>query len=905
MHKVSIRFNLLIMLLVIPCFPIGAYSKTITEKDNEFVITKWTTEDGLPQNTVTSIIQTSDGYIWLATFGGLARFDGDKFTVFNPKSDPPINDSRFSVLFEDSQKTLWIGTETGRIYRYANDIFEEFGSDPKSSRGFVMRISEDGIGNIYISSGTGLEKISRDKSGRMIEGSLRVLSRKVDFDLIRDGNGHIWANRQNDLYLIVEDKLVPAEQLGIDLRDDTREIRFLDSGAVLLAADSTLGILDKGKYEEISPLDFSVHNGEFAVISANGSVWFQQEDHLLEFRGSDAYKHSLAGFVKEGSRVIFKDNEDNLWLGTNRDGLVRLSKRRLSLLGDLTDISIGNTYSVVEDRKGIVWVANSLLLRIEKDKVTSYEKKTNTGTLSQIKTLALDKNDRLWLGGDSGLFEFANDQIIPVPALSNKEIRCMFFDQSGALWLGGPLGVWNYHNGKLKHYTTKEGLVDDRVQYITQTKDGKIWIGTVQGISKYSKGEFENITAENGLLSDNVRDILEDKDGTIWLGTYGGGINRLRGSEIGSIGRENGLINEFVSRILVDNYDRFWILTNLGIFSFSRSEMNNAVDDPRGLLFGSVLGASDGMKYSEANGGHQPAGTKTKDGRLWFPMIEDMVIVDPEKFSKSQPRIIVENVSTIDKGNRIKVSSSKAGPTKLEINDGPRNLEIHYTALSFSSPEKIRFEYKMEGLDEDWVYAGTRRTAYYPYLPSGSFVFKVRAINANGIWSAGTADMPINVAKDFWQTTWFSGLVILALTLIALLIFRNRLAKVRRAKLQQERFSRRLINAQEDERQRIMADLHDGLGQSLLVIKNFAALGIKTSENDKSASYLSRISNVTGEALIEIRNTIRDLGPVNLTRFGLTEAIVNMVEQIGNSSGIVIESKIDKIDGRFTGEIEI
>ena len=670
---------------------------------------------------------------------------------------------------------------------------------------------------------------------------------------------------------------------------------------------NSLGWMDNGKFEK--PL-LEVDGGNFggyATAFRYGDLWFQKGAELFVFRDGRREDYNIGEYVTAGSRAMFFDKEENLWLATESDGLVRLTRRKIGLVGDLTDLNVWGRYALAQDSEGAVWIAGYDLLKVKDGSVESIPIPGNVAGTKLLKSLAIDGNNVLWVGEMTNLYVVRGGRLEPIPKFGADSIKSLFFDRKNNLWIGSGNGLWKYNNGQIEHYSTDNGLVGNSVHFITQTKDETIWVGTIGGVSKFVNGRFENLTPENGLSGNYVREILEDIDGTIWIGTYGGGINRLRDGTLEAITTVQGLHDNFVSRILVDDSNKFWILGNLGIFSVSRDELNAVADHSKNKMIGSVFGVSDGMKSSEASGGHQYAGIKTRDGRLWFPMIKDVVIIDPANTDRSPPRVAIESASTrSDDAGSQSETTILTEFSSLFIPTGQRDLEIRFTGLSFTKPEKIRFYYKLVGLDDDWTDAGTRRSAIYPYLPPGNYTFQVRAVNANGVMSDNTAVLAVVVDKYFWQTSWFILFILFALAIVAIVGYRLRMRQLETRRLKQVEFSKQLLNAHESERGRIATELHDGLGQNLLIIKNWAQLGIDASDDPAEVQeHLQQISETAAHALDETRTIVRNLSPQNLKRFGLTEAIMNMIDQIENATGVLFERKIESIDGLFPEEAEL
>ncbi|PYS97808.1 MAG: hypothetical protein DMF63_18660 [Acidobacteria bacterium] len=877
-------------------------------KADQFLIKRWSTEDGIPQNTVTSIVQTRDGYIWIGTFGGLARFDGIRFTVFDSATVPILTGNRILSLFEDSHGTLWIGTETGEVYNLRNLKFEAIGTVAGFQRRTVWGFAEDTAGNLFISSGSGLERVALDASGAIVPASGKILTTAATDGLCKHPSGAVWIKVGSEYFAIEDDKLIPAADKGISLPIRTMRMTFADDGRAFVGSYTTLGIAEYGTYHEIVPIEAKIHQSGYSLGITDETFWYQQADELIEIRQGELIRHDLKGFVSGGSRAMLFDNDGNIWIATQYDGLVRLTRRKIGLASDLTDIEVAGIITTAEDRQGTVWLGGPQLFKVKNGSVTTLTDLERQGSF--IRTMAVDSNDALWVSGTAGLFTLENDKLIQVsePPLERRDVNSMYFDRVGNLWLGSNKGLNRRSpDGEYTNYSTENGLVDNDVRFITETRDGTLWLGTTHGVSKLKDGKFENISTEDGLPAAFVRDIYEDEDGTIWLGTYGGGIVRLRGGEMVAIRRSEGLPNNFVSRILVDNGGKFWILSNRGIFAVSRSELNEVADRKKGNLVGSIYGTADGMPSSEANGGHQLAGFKAANGKLWFPMLKDVVIIDPENSTHSRPGIEIE-LATSRSGSTDPVAPSELfDPSELlQIADDERNLEIEYTGLDFTRPEDLRFFYKLEGLENEWVDAGSRRTAFYPYLPAGDYTFQVKALNASGVWSERTATLRVNVEQRFWETRWFTSLAFAIVIGIGGFVFLARQRRqAERTEVQRE-FSRRLLYTHESERQRIATELHDGLGQNLLLIKNWASLanGEDPSSDDVSA-YLGKISNTAAVSIEETRTIVRELIPQNLSLFGLTEAIMNMIDQIQDASGVVFDARVQNIDDLLSKESEL
>lgn len=892
----SFRLYLIVVLVI---GLTGAYGADIVGAKKEFLITKWTTEAGLPQNTVTSIVQTSDGYIWVGTFGGLARFDGVKFTIFDSTNGPGLKSNRILALYEDRWKRLWVGTESGEVYTLIDKRFVEWNPDPTFVRVTVWQFMEDGIGNFFIASDSGLERLTFGNDGAIIPESTRILTRQKAYKLARGPGNTIWTSF-GKAFVVDNDEVVDAQSKGIDLIRNIDTINFSDKGKMIVGTVSSLGWVEGGKFKEIKPPKKGINFNNSATAFKDEALWVQTGSDLLQITAEGTIVYDLSGYV-DGSREVFIDKKDNIWLATQTDGLVRLKRRKIRLLSDMTDMEIRGQVVVAEDTSGSVWIGGEDLLRVHDGRVDSFAARNRLGGAQAITSLAIDAGGTVWAGSLSGLFYVASDRLQRFPQFPNTNVNSLYLDRNGTLWAGTPKGAWKINGGEAEQFTVKSGLAGDDVRFVTQTRDGTIWIGTTSGLSRFADGKFENITTANGLSNNYVREIVEDDDGTLWIGTYGGGIDRLRGGTIRAVTKANGLHDNFVSRMLADDEGKFWVLGNLGISAVRKDDLNAVADGTMTFLAGSVYGRTDGMPTDEGNGGHQPAGMRARDGRLWFPMIKDMVIIDPRDTDRVPPRVIIENAFA-GTDDRSATLPSEIG--SVSVGAGGRDIEIQFTGLEFSNPDKLRFFYKLEGHDTDWIDSQGQRKVVYPFLPSGQYTFLVKAISSDGVWSENPARLSIEVAKNFWQTWWFVTLFVSVLVMLVLLVYGFRLRRAEELQRNQEEFSRRLINAHEGERRRIASELHDGLGQNLLVIKNWAFLG-QSQDISGMKEQLRLISETASAAIEETREIVGNLTPQNLKRFGLTEAVRNLSEKIQSSTGILLDKKIDNIDGLFSEEAEI
>ena len=599
-------------------------------------------------------------------------------------------------------------------------------------------------------------------------------------------------------------------------------------------------------------------------------------------------------------RAIYEDREGNLWMGSIGGGLIRLKKRAVTTYTTDNGLPSNTVFAVTDDGIGGTWIATgSGLAHLRAGKTTVYTDKD--GMLSPYATALLrDRAGSLWIGSNLGLTQFKDRRFINytrAQGLSGLVVMSLAEDREGNVWIGTMDGLNRLRDGAFTVYNRAAGLVSNDVRSIVETRDGALWVGTTGGLSCFRNGTFTNYTTREGLSNDYVRAIVEEPDGALWLGTYGGGLNRFKNGRFTPVTTRDGLFDDFVSRILEDDRGNFWMLGNRGIFSVSRAELTDFAEGRVGSITSIAYGIGDGMISSEGEGNAQPAGWRAADGKLWFPTIKGVAVLDPSPVNSLPSPVVIQGV-TVDR-------VAQSATHRVQIHPGQQNLEIYYAGLTFSRPEQVKFKYQMLSFDRGWVDAGTRRTAYYPQLPPGSYTFRVVADNGYGVWNMEGQSLSVIVLPPFYRTWWFVTIASLAVTGLIALVWRQRVSRLHRAHAAQQAFSRQLIASQESERKRIAAELHDSLGQRLVIIKNLALILLNRPTPDGSREQIDEISAEASQALGEVKEISYNLRPHQLDRLGLTKAVEALVKSAASASPVAFTSEIDDIDGVFPQEAEI
>lgn len=858
----------------------------------------WTADDGLPQNIIRGLHQTPEGYIWIATFDGIARFDGVQFKVFDKISATGIQSARFSSLSGGRNGDLWLSTDGGGVTRYHEGHFSSYTTQHGLPQNSVRAVAADQDGNVWALSADLILKWN-EASQRFVDVTPR--DRKLRFDVLLWETGGFWGADEQQLHCFVNGKIdsyrlpawLPGSSIRFVARDRTRTIWLETQAGLVATVDPAKG------FTKVSGSDLSV-----SYRDRHGRQWdFGVDKGLVRY-----LQQSLPGRSEKISFSRLKeDREGNLWLGTEGQGLYKLRPQFIRAYSTAQGLPNRNVYLLLQDRSGAIWAGGwrGGLSRFQDGKFTNYS--VQDGLADAVTTaLAEDSHGRLWIAANENLRVFVNGRFQkPVnPVLPpNVRIQAMIEDREGAFWFGTSRGLLRYQGGKVDLMTDKDGLAAEDVKVLVESADGALWIGGFGGLTRLQHGKFTRWTERDGLPSSSIRSIYEDREGVLWIGAYDSGLGRLQNGKFTRYTTRVGLFNNGAFRILEDGRGNLWMSSNRGVYRVSKTELNEFAAGVRTAIASVAYGRADGMLNVECNGGYWPSGVHARDGTLWFPTQDGIVVIDPNavRANLQAPPVMIESF-LVDR-------ESLSLDQPLRIEPGKETFEIQYTALSFINSDQIRFRYRLDGLDSGWTEAGGRRTAYFSHLPPGKYVFSVIAGNSDGIWNEMGQSLQIIVLAPFYKTLWFQAIVGLVSMAAVAAAWRYRESQFRRLEAVQQAFSRQLIASQENERKRIAAELHDSLGQRLVVIKNLALFFLRDHEASAVMNgRLKGIEEISSEAALAINETREisyDLRPFQLDRLGLTKAVEGLLRTVSKASDLRCSTEMDNVDDLFPEDLRI
>jgi len=783
-----------------------------SDRSPEYISEQWTTNNGLPINHVNQIYQTPDGFIWLATFTGLVRFDGLTFKEYNSGNTPSLPSNRITAIQPGAGNTFWINSEQGHLILYENGEFISFVDSlslnmmPGTTNNRIF--TEFDGEQTWIGTGKGLflfreqeiisfmPDIFKNKAITAIHHGSDELIRIHDLD------GYLWTiNTNREIVDSIKTVGVSGASHIIDDQQGSiwitrNQIAKIDqNGYRTITAPTRF----KTEWDQIHPYFLSLkenQDGEIMVMSLNGLMKIE-DDELIpidiigyqsygtfpEFLGNSfttcrdstvwaivenrVYKNGEFVFsAGANGKTIYCDREDNLWISTMRDGLFRYRK---SILRNITfDHSLNSFYGVYIDSYNTLWAGgffSDLTMIDSNGEAIDVTNRKNEGTTA---TFFESSDGTIWNGyhyckPENRTVTGACLDFERVDQLFGKNVFTILEDSKKRMWFGTNEGLYRLENGEVEVIPAFHQNVYRLVRYLIETDDGTIWMATNgNGVLRFNNGNIEAITVENGLSSNNIRALFADHLGYIWIASEDRGLNRLNPvtGEIKVIRRADGLFDDGLHKMLTDNHGRMWISTNRGIFWVEIDQLHDFADGKRTHVQSVSYNERDGMRNREANGGFQNTGFKSKDGRLYFTTQEGLVLIDPNNIDLNYPvpNVIIEEIVSNNENLFI-----ESGPTQLENDE--RSFAIKYSAPFFSAPERLRFQYKLDGFDQNWIDAGSRREAIYTNIPAGEYQFLVQVDLGENQDSSLTATHAVVIDPYFYETSWFSLLLILFLGL--------------------------------------------------------------------------------------------------------------------------------------------
>jgi signal transduction histidine kinase/ligand-binding sensor domain-containing protein/CheY-like chemotaxis protein len=767
MAEPAIRAALVLLLIPASVESASAHEQAI--ESSWHTVEVWRQPQGLPQNSVLSLLQTRDGYLWIGTMGGLSRFDGVHFTTFDDHDKRQLRETEIWALVEGDDASLWIGVFGGGLSRFKDGRFTVYTTREGLINDFVTSLCRDRDGGIWIGTDGGL---SRFKDGRFTNYTVKD---GLEHDAIRglytDSDGSVWVGTKLGGLDRITGGTIQAPRAEGELPTTEVSAFYRDRDQALwIASSDGLFRLKDGRVARYTTRDgLSSNKIHFIDRDQKGHLWIGTANGLDRY-GSGTFASYDSGEQSASADVLAlcRDREGNVWLGYRNLGLARVREGQFASYTKKDGLADDYVAAVLQDATGTLWIGTGKGLTAFRD--GQLIRSLDVGLPNQlISALGEDREGHLWVGAEAGLFRSTEPvhcsaracepQFIQVrpETFAREYIRVIYEDRHGAIWLGTNLnGVFKYDDEQLTSYTEKNGLSNNAVRDLVEDRNGNLWIGTRGGgLNRLKDGRVTVYTERDGLASNGIQALYLDGDNTLWIATRQG-LDRLKGGRFATYTTKDGLYSSFVYNIVEDDHGYLWMNCSKGVFRVPKQQLNDFAEGKVASVTSVVYGLEHGLSSTVGTVGNHPGGYKTSDGNIWFCMARGLCVVDPKNLATNTqpPPVHIEDVSIDHHVFDVK-----------QIADAPPgrgDLAFRYTGLSFVAPEKVRFRYKLEGYDLDWVDAGDRRAAYYNRIPPGRYVFRVTAANDNGVWNQ-TGDLyRVNLAAHFYQMGWFYVLSICA-----------------------------------------------------------------------------------------------------------------------------------------------
>jgi ligand-binding sensor domain-containing protein/signal transduction histidine kinase len=876
---------ILIAIFIANCAPV--YALHPDYPPSKYIHTSWGSDDGL--DPVRELAQTPDGYLWLSTTSGLVRFDGVRFTRYARADGQSLDNS--VPLIVDPDGSLWVGTHDGVIAHLKSGKFHAYSSRDGLPSEEIHSLFRDSQGVLWVGTrGHGIFRMAHDRFEKL---SLGIPPTSFIPGFLEDSDHALWIATWGDGVFRLQNGRLRSFSVKDGLPDAHVAALYRDHlGKIWTAGVNGISAWNGTRFVGQPAVNSLVRYG-YAIKCTedrDGNLWIATWSGLLRLRAGqvtkiDASSGLSAGFLWD----VFVDREGNIWVATNR-GLDRFRDeqvRTFTRLDGLFRKTAAFKWPIVADRGGGVWIAaGRQVVRITASKITAWPMALPFG--SEPQTMLFEPDSGFLVGFGKGLKHWSPAHAELTPELEDLDVRCLFQSRDGSVWIGTANRGLLHWKSYPRPETQLDAVIPDRfITTLTEDRDGTIWAGSHGGgLYRIAGEQVQHFGQSEGLRSSTVYTVYVDREGALWIGTAGG-LSWFQEGRIRTVSSEQGLRSDMVLAILDDPSDRLWFLSHSTIAAIEKKSLTEWATGRLTKLNATYYRNADGWQELSSEGTF-PSAVQSADGHMWFALLDGFAEVTP-----SNPRlsykvefpVVVEDV-TID-------GISHSEPNRIQISPGAHSVEIRYTALTLSNSDTIQFRYRLEGFDDHWVDADTRRFALYNNLKPGTYTFKVEASAVEDQWQK-SSPLSLEQIPFFYQTNWFLILVAAAAVSLIFLMYRLRLRlAVDRIKAG---FQQKM-----DERTRIARELHDTLLQSLqgLMLHFQTGIDLLPGRPVEARKTLEIAVDRADQAINEGRDAVQGLRASAVETNDLVSAVRILGEELGsadtNQNSVVFEAEVEGV----------
>jgi len=837
-------------------------------------VQRWQVKDGLPGDSIRAFAQTGDGQLWIAALGGLARYDGIRFTRIEVPAEWVAATSDVAILVAAPDGSVWGGSSRHPPLQFRGSSLSLAGArEALSNDDLAFAMAEDARGPIWMAGTRGLFRFA---DGGLIAHAVRGFDGRRPTAMVVDRTGTVWLGTDRGLYSVAGDQLVPHPRVpdgtAVEaLHEDRRHVFWVAAGDRLLAIDG----------ERVTSYRAGLPRGPFSRIvdDDDGNVWVGSSEGLVRIRNGQVAVFTVKdGLPENDVTALLVDREGSLWAGTRNGGIAQFTDRTLDTQGLPPGLDSLEVQSVCEDAEGATWFGTRGhgALRWKESRAVFYGPRDGLPG-DTVNAVAPGRGGEVWIGTAQGLGRWRAGKVDD-PGIWPRLVVSLYRDPRGNLWIGGNGEVGRWDGSKLEVWGAERGA-PRQVRVMTAEPDGTMWVGGMGGLVRLEGGRFVRPSPLHDLKMGPVRSLLTDREGTVWLSSERAGLFRVRNGQVFLYDGARGLDSDMIYQLSEDDAGDLWIGTNKSILRVTRSSLEAVAEGRRAGLDLVSFESTDRRAGVVASQLKQPSAWKARDGRIWYVTRQGAVIIDPRKVRTNTTPPPVSLESVIADGQPVVL-----GVGERRFGSGLRTLEIHYAARTLLEPSKVRYRYRLEGYDAGWIEAGDRRVVSYANLGAGTYHLRIQAGNADRVWNERGANYNFAIAAPLYQRPWFYLACAALLLPLSVLVHRARLARVRAQYV--------VMFA---ERSRVARELHDTLLQGMsAVAMQLNSIRARLSDGpDGPRRELELVQNTVTHCLEETRRVLWDLRERGASGGDLGAALTRFARRASQGTPVACEVRVE------------